>query len=53
MRREAERPVGKVRDASGNSLLAEVLCRYESELAAGAIVAVDEARMRVRVLPLT
>jgi len=35
------------------SLLAEVLRRYEPELAAGAIVAVDEARMRVHVLPLT
>jgi predicted nuclease of predicted toxin-antitoxin system len=34
-------------------LLAEVLGRYEQELASGALIVVDEARSRVRILPLT
>jgi predicted nuclease of predicted toxin-antitoxin system len=39
--------------AAMEGLLADVLRRYEAELTAGALIIVDEANLRVRILPLS
>ncbi|HUU11013.1 MAG TPA: DUF5615 family PIN-like protein [Phycisphaerae bacterium] len=39
--------------AAMEGLLADVLRRYETELTAGALIIVDEANLRVRILPLS
>jgi len=38
-------------DAAGNSVIS-ALRAYEEELAAGALIVIDEARQRIRFLPL-
>ena len=38
-------------DAAGNSVIS-ALRTYEEELAAGALIVIDEARQRIRFLPL-
>ena len=39
--------------ANIESLVAEVLRKFESQIESGALISVDETRSRVRILPIT